>query len=97
MSKIHKYVSKFITPYQFNIESTIQNGLLLKEARKELDDSEWNDLQKKLKLTYRLTQAITRVGQNKILTNEKYYKSLPPNLFSIYELTKLNENKLLEL
>ena len=71
MSKIQKYVSKFITPYQFNIESTIQNGLLLKEARKELDDSEWNDLQKKLKLTYRLTQAITRVGQNKILTNEK--------------------------
>jgi hypothetical protein len=68
MSKIQKYVSKFITPYQFNIESTIQNGLLLKEARKELDDSEWNDLQKKLKLTYRLTQAITRVGQNKILT-----------------------------
>ena len=49
MSKIQKYVSKFITPYQFNIESTIQNGLLLKEARKELDDSEWNDLQKKLK------------------------------------------------
>ena len=97
MSKIQKYVSKFITPYQFNIESTIQNGLLLKEARKELDDSEWNDLQKKLKLTYRLTQAITRVGQNKILTNEKYYKSLPPNLFTIYELTKLNENKLLEL
>ena len=52
MSKIQKYVSKFITPYQFNIESTIQNGLLLKEARKELDDSEWNDLQKKLKLNF---------------------------------------------
>lgn len=97
MSKIQKYISKFVTNYKSNIELIVQNGLLLKDARTDLNDNEWNDLQKNLKLTYRLTQAITRIGKNKILTDAKYYKLLPPNLFSIYELTKLNEQRLLEL
>lgn len=97
MSKIQKYALRFITNYKSNIELIIQNALLLKEARKELNDKEWNDLQKKLKLTYRVMQVITRIGQNKIITNEKYYRILPPKLFTVYELTKLTEFKLLEL
>jgi hypothetical protein len=97
MSKIEKYIPKFILNYKSNIESIVKNALLLKEARKELNDSEWNNLQKKLKLTYRVTQVITRIGKSKILTNEKYYKLVPPNLYTVYELTRLSENRLIEL
>ena len=100
MSKIEKYISRFITNYQSNIESIVKNAVLLKEARTseiKLNDSEWNTLQKKLNLTYRITQIITKIGKNKILTNEKYFTQLPPSIYKIYELTRVSEKKLLEL
>lgn len=100
MSKIENYISRFITNYQSNIESIVKNAVLLKEARtseKKLNDSEWNTLQKKLNLTYRITQIITKIGKNKILTNEKYFNQLPPSIYKIYELTRVSEKKLLEL
>ena len=100
MSKIEKYISRFITNYQSNIESIVKNAVLLKEARTseiKLNDSEWNTLQKKLNLTYRITQIITKIGKNKVLTNEKYFNQLPPSIYKIYELTRVSEKKLLEL
>ena len=100
MSKIESYISRFITNYQSNIESIVKNAVLLKEARtseKKLNDSEWNTLQKKLNLTYRITQIITKIGKNKVLTNEKYFNQLPPSIYKIYELTRVSEKKLLEL
>ena len=71
MSKIESYISRFITNYQSNIESIVKNAVLLKEARtseKKLNDSEWNTLQKKLNLTYRITQIITKIGKNYLPT-----------------------------
>jgi len=100
MSKIEKYISRFITNYQSNIESIVKNAVLLKEARTseiKLNDSEWNTLQKKLNLTYRITQIITKIGKNKVLTNEKYFNQLPPSIYKLYELTRVSEKKLLEL
>lgn len=100
MSKIENYISRFITNYQSNIESIVKNAVLLKEARTseiKLNDSEWNTLQKKLNLTYRITQIITKIGKNKVLTNEKYFNQLPPSIYKIYELTRVSEKKLLEL
>jgi hypothetical protein len=100
MSKIENYISRFITNYQYNIESIVKNALLLKEARvseTKLTDSEWNTLQKRLNLTYRITQIITKIGKNKILTNEKYFNQLPPSIYKLYELTRASEKKLLEL
>lgn len=100
MSKIEKYISRFIPNYQSNIESIVKNAVLLKEARTseiKLNDSEWNALQKKLNLTYRVTQIITKIGKNKILTNEKYFNQLPPSIYKLYELTRVSEKKLLEL
>lgn len=100
MSKIEKYISRFIPNYQSNIESIVKNAVLLKEARTseiKLNDSEWNTLQKKLNLTYRVTQIITKIGKNKILTNEKYFNQLPPSIYKLYELTRVSEKELLEL
>ena len=100
MSKIDNIISRFITNYQSNIESIVKNAVLLREARtseSKLNDKEWNQLQDKLKLTYRITQIITKIGKNKILTNEKYFNQLPPSIYKIYELTKISEKKLLEL
>ena len=100
MSKIDNITSRFITNYQSNIESIVKNAVLLREARtseSKLNDKEWNQLQDKLKLTYRITQIITKIGKNRILTNEKYFSQLPPSIYKIYELTKISEKKLLEL
>ena len=100
MSKIDNIISRFITNYQSNIESIVKNAVLLKEARtseNKLNDNEWSLLQDKLKLTYRITQIITKIGKNRILTNEKYFNQLPPSIYKIYELTKISEKKLLEL
>lgn len=100
MSKIDNIISRFITNYQSNIESIVKNAVLLREARtseSKLNDNEWSLLQDKLKLTYRITQIITKIGKNKILTNEKYFNQLPPSIYKIYELTKISEKKLLEL
>jgi hypothetical protein len=100
MSKIDNIISRFITNYQSNIESIVKNAVLLREARTsegKLNDKEWNQLQDKLKLTYRITQIITKIGKNRILTNEKYFSQLPPSIYKIYELTKISEKKLLEL
>jgi hypothetical protein len=100
MSKIDNIISRFITNYQSNIESIVKNAVLLREARtseSKLNDKEWNQLQDKLKLTYRITQIITKIGKNRILTNEKYFSQLPPSIYKIYELTKISEKKLLEL
>ena len=100
MSKIDNIISRFITNYQSNIESIVKNAVLLREARtseNKLNDNEWSLLQDKLKLTYRITQIITKIGKNRILTNEKYFNQLPPSIYKIYELTKISEKKLLEL
>lgn len=100
MSKIDNIISRFITNYQSNIEAIVKNAVLLREARtseNKLNDNEWSLLQDKLKLTYRITQIITKIGKNRILTNEKYFNQLPPSIYKIYELTKISEKKLLEL
>jgi len=94
---VQSYSNRFITNFSSNINSIISNVLLFAEARDNLNDNDWKEFYKRLKISYRIVQIITRIGRNKIITNKKYIEKLPASIFSLYELQKIKDEKLLKL
>jgi hypothetical protein len=71
--------------------------LLFTEARENLNNNDWKEFYKKTKLTYRIIQVLTKIGKNKVLTNKKYIDKLPSSVFSLYELLKIKDERLIKL
>ncbi len=94
---VHSYFNRFITNFNSNINSIISNALLFTEARENLNNNDWKEFYKRTKLTYRIIQVLTKIGKNKILTNKKYIDKLPASVFSLYELLKIKDERLIKL
>ena len=67
-----KYSKQFKQDYTASTADIIDNSKLLFLAREDLTDKSWKALQHKVKLSERVTQMLTKIGKNKILTQTKY-------------------------
>lgn len=94
---VQTYSNRYITNFNSNINSIISNALLFTEARENLNNNDWKEFYKRTKLTYRIIQVLTKIGKNKILTNKKYIDKLPASVFSLYELLKIKDERLIKL
>ena len=94
---VQSYSNRYITNFNSNINSIITNALLFTEARENLNNTDWKEFYKKTKLTYRIIQVLTKIGKNKVLTNKKYIDKLPSSVFSLYELLKIKDERLIKL
>jgi len=94
---VQSYSNRYITNFNSNINSIITNALLFTEARENLNNKDWKEFYKKTKLTYRIIQVLTKIGKNKVLTNKKYIDKLPSSVFSLYELLKIKDERLIKL
>jgi len=94
---VQSYSNRYITNFNSNINSIISNALLFTEARENLNNNDWKEFYKRTKLTYRIIQVLTKIGKNKILTNKKYIDKLPASVFSLYELLKIKDERLIKL
>lgn len=94
---VQSYYNRYITNFNSNINSIIFNSLLFTEARENLNNNDWKEFYKRTKLTYRIIQVLTKIGKNKILTNKKYIDKLPVSVFSLYELLKIKDERLIKL
>lgn len=88
---------KFIKDFNQSTSNIIHNCKVLAEAREDLTDKAWKNLQQKINLSERVTQMLTKIGNNKILTNTKYINVLPGTYGAIYQLTKFSDTKLKSL
>ncbi len=91
------YSKKFKQNFNQNTINIIFNCNLLAEAREDLNDNGWKNLQQKINLSERVTQMLTKIGNNKILTNTKYINILPGTYGAIYHLTKFKDARLKSL
>jgi len=94
---VQSYSNRYITNFNSNINSIITNALLFTEARENLNNTDWKEFYKKTKLTYRIIQVLTKIGKSKVLTNKKYIDKLPSSVFSLYELLKIKDERLIKL
>jgi len=94
---VQSYSNRYIINFNSNINSIISNALLFTEARENLNNNDWKEFYKKTKLTYRIIQVLTKIGKNKVLTNKKYIDKLPSSVFSLYELLKIKDERLIKL
>ena len=89
-----KYSKQFKQDYTASTADIIDNSKLLFLAREDLTDKSWKALQHKVKLSERVTQMLTKIGKNKILTQTKYINVLPGTLFKIRQMrNKINLNE----
>jgi hypothetical protein len=93
---VQSYSNRYITNFNSNINSIISNAILFTEARENLNNNDWKEFYKRTKLTYRIIQVLTKIGKNKILTNKKHIDKLPASVFSLYELLKIKDEKLVK-
>jgi len=91
------YSKKFKPNFNQSTTDIIFNCNLLAQAREDLNDKGWKNLQLKINLSERVTQMLTKIGNNKILTNTKYINVLPGTYGAIYQLTKFTDTKLKSL
>lgn len=91
------YSKKFRQNFNSSTQDIIYNCILLAEARDDLQDSAWKNLQQKINLSERVTQMLTKIGNSKTLTNTKYINVLPGTYGAIYQLTKFTDTKLKSL
>jgi len=91
------YSKKFKPNFNQSTTHIIFNCNLLAQAREDLNDKGWKNLQLKINLSERVTQMLTKIGNNKILTNTKYINVLPGTYGAIYQLTKFTDTKLKSL
>ena len=92
-----QYSKKFKANFNQSTPDIIYNSLLLAQAREDLNDKSWKNLQQKINLSERVTQMLTKIGNNKTLTQSKYQNVLPGTYGAIYKLTQIKETKLKSL
>ena len=80
------------------VEAAIEKSRLLKQARKELSDKEWTAwVRKDLRLQPYTARLYEHISKNSILCDQQYWKHLPAELRSLYELSQIRDKtKLLE-
>jgi hypothetical protein len=89
--------AQFQTWNEKSVEGTIQKGRIIKQGQERLDKEEWKAwVVEDLHLTLWSAGLYVHISEHTILSDPKYWKYLPVGYRSLYELSQIDDDKLLE-
>jgi hypothetical protein len=96
------WAEKISARWQDAVQSIIDTGLLLIEAKDALDHGEWGEMFKpgaKPRLPFGQSTAnkLVKIADHKVVSDSEHVPNLPPAWGTLYELTKLPEPDLREM
>jgi Protein of unknown function (DUF3102) len=83
----YQYAERIVAACQKSVESIIEAGRLLIEARERLDDGEWLKLVDEIPFSSRTAQRLMAIARNPIVTT--HVSRLPPSWGTLYEMTRM--------
>jgi hypothetical protein len=91
-----EWVAEIMQAHSKTAEAVVQLGLTLTAAKKALPHGEWLEIfeRKELPFTETVAQRLMKIAADHRLANAAQAQFLPTKWTTIYELTKLPENKL---
>jgi hypothetical protein len=92
----HSLTAQFQAWNEKSIESTIEKGRVIKRGQKELKE-EWTAwVVDDLRLSAWSAGLYVHISEHPILSDKKYWKHLPVDYWTLYELSQMDAGKLLE-
>jgi hypothetical protein len=89
--------AQFQTWNEKSVEGTVQKGRIIKQGQERLDKEEWKAwVVEDLHLTLWSAGLYVHISEHTILSDPKYWKYLPVDYRSLYELSQIDDDKLLE-
>jgi hypothetical protein len=85
------YVAKITAAWQKSVESIIETGAWLIEAKGRVEHGDWLKLTKKLPFGERTVQRLMEIARHPVLSNPTHVSHLPPSWGTIHALTRLPE------
>jgi hypothetical protein len=91
MPRAEQWAQRICAQHAKSVESIIEVGRLLSEAKTALVHGEWTRLFSDDLLPFgkRSADMMIAVADHSVLSNEKHASSLPPSWFTLYQLTKV--------
>jgi hypothetical protein len=88
------YASEIKARWQKVLESIFEVADLLKQAKKKLDQTEWEDLKDELPFSDSVATKLLKIGEDKRLRKPTVYNLLPSSYSIIYEIHQLKDDEL---
>jgi hypothetical protein len=89
------YISE---PWQKAVESIVETGLRLIQAKENVEHGEWLKIFEENKpFSVNTAQRLMIVAKNNILANAAHAQHLPPSWYTLYELSIIPEHQLLKM
>ena len=93
-----EWAKRITTAWQKSVESIIETGRLLIEAKAELPHGEFeNMINEKLPFGSRTAQRLMKIADHPILSNPTHVSHLPPSWGTLYALTELPDEVLSDM
>lgn len=90
------YVREINAAWQMGVQSVLETGRLLIEAKKRLPHGEYEAMiERDLPFGARTARRLVNVAESPVLSNRTHASDLPASWMTLYELTKVPETKLI--
>jgi hypothetical protein len=89
------YATKITAAWRQAVESIVETGKLLIEAKAKVDPGNWLKLAEELPFGERTAQRLMEIARHPILSNPTHGSHLPPSWRTLYELSKIDDQVLL--
>lgn len=95
-ARVGHYVGRIRHAWQRQVDSIIETGRLLIEAKRELPGGFQAMIEEQLPFGARAAQMLMKIAGNPVLADAQYVSHLPPSWGTLYELTQLPQDLLRE-
>lgn len=95
-ARVGHYVGRIRSAWQRQVDSIVETGRLLSEAKRELPGGFLAMIEEQLPFGARTAQMLMKIADNPVLTDAQYVSHLPPSWGTLYELTQLPQDLLRE-
>jgi hypothetical protein len=89
------YVIQITVAWQKSVSAIIVTGELLIEAKAKVGHGDWLKLVEELPFSEDTAQRLMAIARHPVISNTDHVRYLPPSYGTLYELTKVPEQKLL--
>jgi hypothetical protein len=89
------YADRIAATWQQAVESIIETGKLLIEAKDKLKHGEWQDMLQLLPFGERTAERLMAIARHPVLSDATHVSVLPPSWGTLYELTRVPDDLLL--
>jgi hypothetical protein len=97
-AELEELVVRFNTAWRQSVESIIESGQVLIEAKVALKKAKghgnWMLFLEKIKLNDRTANYLMKIAENPVLTNSKHASNLPRSWFTLAKMTDLENSQL---